>query len=166
MLIGIDALLDGQILKGLCDMGHGDELAIVDSNYPAFSTAQSTVLGSPLKMLGASAPQALAAVLSVMPLDSFEEHVMWRMEVVGDAQHIPAVQREAQQEVDRLHGPAITMQRLDRFEFYRRAKSCYAVLVTGETRAYGCFILKKGVIFAATGVHVDAPESATPSKTH
>ncbi len=166
MLMGIDGLLDGQILKALCDMGHGDELAIVDSNYPAFSTAPSTVLGFPLKMLGANAPQAIRAVLSVMPLDSFEAHVAWRMEVVGDAEHLPAVQRDAQEEFDRLNDQTITMQGVERFEFYRRAKACYAVLVTGETRAYGCFILKKGVIFAGSDAIDDASDHARSSKTY
>ena len=38
------------------------------------------------------------------------------------------------------------MDFLERFAFYERAKKAYAVIVTGERRFYGCFILKKGVI--------------------
>ena len=36
-------------------------------------------------------------------------------------------------------------ERVDRFAFYDRAKSAYAVVMTGETAKYGNLILKKGV---------------------
>jgi L-fucose mutarotase len=35
--------------------------------------------------------------------------------------------------------------RIDRQAFYERAKAAYVVVMTGELRAYGNVILKKGV---------------------
>ena len=66
----------------LRDIGHGDELVVVDANFPAFSTAKSSVLGKPLKIAGADAVRVIKAVLSVLPLDTFVPHAVWRMEVV------------------------------------------------------------------------------------
>jgi L-fucose mutarotase len=146
MLLGIDHLLDGDILKVLRDMGHGDELAIVDTNYPASSTARTAVVNRPLKMAGVSAARAIRAVLSVVPLDTFVPHAAWRMEVVGQPDEWPDVQREVQQEIDGALGKSSPMQGVERHDFYRRAAQSYAVLVTGETRGYGCFLLKKGVV--------------------
>lgn len=46
------------------------------------------------------------------------------------------------------------LERVERFAFYERAKSCYAVVATGETAKYGNIILVKGVL----GVSEDSPE--------
>jgi len=148
MLLGIDHLLDGDMLKVLRDMGHGDELAIVDTNYPAHSTARTAVVDRPLKIVGVSAARVIKAVLSVMPLDTFVPHAAWRMEVVGHPDEWPDVQHEVQQEIDIALGKSASMQGIERYAFYRRAAQSYAVLVTGETRSYGCFLLKKGVVMA------------------
>src|SRR5271157_5014288 len=101
MLWGIDPLLDADLLYALRRMGHGDEIAVVDTNFPAASTAMSTVTGQPIVMAGVSAARAIEAVLSVMPLDSFVPDPACRMEVVGDPHTLPPVQLEVQQAVDR-----------------------------------------------------------------
>lgn len=152
MLIGIDGLLDGDILKVLRDMGHGDELVVADVNFPAHSTARTAVVDTPIRIAGAGAARVIKAVLSVMPLDTFVPHPAWRMEVVGHPDEWPDVQHEVQAEIDRAFGKSLPMQGIERHEFYRRARRSYAVLVTGETRAYGCFILKKGVVMASEPV--------------
>ena len=36
-------------------------------------------------------------------------------------------------------------ERVERFAFYERAKTAFAVVMTGETAKYGNIILKKGV---------------------
>ncbi len=97
-------------------------------------------------MDGVSAPEAVAAVLSVLPLDSFVDFPAERMEVVGDAGTLPAVQTEVQAAIDAAEGKPSPMGSIERHAFYARAKQAYAVLITGERRFYGCFILKKGVI--------------------
>ncbi|KND61618.1 L-fucose mutarotase [Candidatus Burkholderia verschuerenii] len=155
MLKNIDPLLNADILHALCAMGHGDEVVICDANFPGDSVARQTVLGKLLRMDGVNAPRAVRAVLSVMPLDSFVEHPAARMEVVGDAAALPAVQREAQREVDDAEGRATPFAAVERFAFYERAKKAYCVITTGEARGYGCFVFTKGVQLAT-----DTPEQS------
>jgi len=146
MLWGIDPLLDADLLYALRRMGHGDEIAVVDANFPAASTAASTVTGQPLYLSGVSSARAVEAVLSVMPLDSFVPDPAMRMEVSGEPNTVPPVQREVQQVVDRAAGQHLPLVGVERFAFYDRARSAFVVLVAGERRHYGCFIFKKGVL--------------------
>ncbi len=146
MLWGIDPLLDADLLYALRRMGHGDEIAIVDANFPAASTATSTVTGSPILMANVSSARAVGAVLSVMPLDSFVPDPALRMEVVGDPVAVPPVQQEVQQAIDRATGKRVPLVGIERFAFYDRAAEAFVILVTGERRHYGCFLLKKGVL--------------------
>jgi L-fucose mutarotase len=146
MLWGIDPLLDADLLYALRRMGHGDEIAVVDANFPAASTATSTVTGAPILMAGVSAARAVEAILSVMPLDSFVPDPALRMEVVGDPNAVPPVQREVQQAVDHAMGKPLPLVGVERFAFYERAGQAFAILATGERRHYGCFLFKKGVL--------------------
>jgi len=151
MLLRIDPALNAEILYVLRAMGHGDDIVICDTNFPAQSIARQTVHRELLRMENVTAARAVRAVLSVMPLDSFVEHPAERMEVVGNPSDLPGVQQEVQAEIDaaarrdagRDHWP---MGSIERFAFYERAKKAYAVVVTGARRFYGCFVLKKGVI--------------------
>jgi L-fucose mutarotase len=146
MLWGIDPLLDADLLYTLRRMGHGDEIAVVDANFPAASIAASTIMGEPILMAGVSAARAVEAILSVMPLDTFVPDPACRMEIVGDPDAVPPVQREVQQAVDRAASKHVPLLGIERFAFYERAKSAFAVVPTGERRFYGCFIFKKGVV--------------------
>jgi L-fucose mutarotase len=148
MLKNIDPCLNADVLHALCAVGHGDEVVIRDASFPADSVARRTVLGKVLRLDGIDAPHAIRAVLSALPLDSFVDHPAERMEVVGDAGTLPAVQREAQREVDLAQGRATPFASVERFAFYKRAKQAYCVIATGEARGYGCFIFKKGVQLA------------------
>ena len=47
---------------------------------------------------------------------------------------------------DAAEGGKINFYKLERFEFYDRAKTAYAIVATGETALYGNIILKKGII--------------------
>ena len=146
MLWGIDPILDADLLYALRRMGHGDEIAVVDTNFPAASVAMSTVVGEPILMAGVPAARAVEAILSVMPLDTFVPDPALRMEIVGDPAAVRPVQREVQQVLDRAAGKPMPLQGIERFAFYERAKSAFVVLVAGERRHYGCFIFKKGVL--------------------
>lgn len=146
MLLNIDPLLDGDILKTLRDMGHGDELVIADTNFPSSAVAHATILGRPLKMVGVNISDVFRAVLSVLPLDGFVPDNAWRMEVVGSPAVMPPVQLEALRQLQAAQGADASFKSIERMEFYERAKKAYAVLITGEQRHYSCFILKKGVV--------------------
>lgn len=149
MLKNLDPLLNPDVLHALAAMGHGDEVVICDANFPADAVARDSVLGRLLRLDGVDSPRAVRAVLSVLPLDRFVDHPALRMEIVGDAQTLPAVQREAQREVDDAEGRTVPFASLERFAFYERARRAYCVIATGEARGYGCFVFKKGVLLAA-----------------
>ncbi|MBX6322730.1 MAG: RbsD/FucU family protein [Rhodospirillaceae bacterium] len=141
MLKGIDPLLNAELLNILRAMGHGDELALVDRNFPAASVARRLV-----RLDGVDIPRAARAILSVLPLDTFVDRPVRRMEVVGKPDEVPAVQREMQQIINEAEGRDCPMGSLERFAFYDQARTAFAVVATGESRAYGCFLLKKGVL--------------------
>ena len=148
MLKNLDPLLNPDVLYALSAMGHGDEVVICDANFPADSVARDSTLGRLLRMDGADSAQAVRAVLSILPLDTYVETPAMRMEVVGDPQALPAVQREAQAEVDAAEGRSVPFASIERHAFYARARKAYCVITTGELRGYGCFVFTKGVILA------------------
>ena len=99
MLKGLDPLLSADLLHVLRAMGHGDELVIVDANFPASSMGRRVV-----RMDGVSATRTLEAVLSVMPLDDFVDEPCARMQVVDDPDAVPEICKEFQQLIDRAEG--------------------------------------------------------------
>jgi len=146
MLKSIDPLLNADVLYALRAMGHGDDRVICDTNFPADSVARQTVLRRLLRIDGITAGRAARAILSVLPLDSFVETPALRMEIVGKAGEVPAVQAEVQAEVDAGQSRRSPMGSIERFAFYDLARKSYCVIQTGERRFYGCFVFKKGVI--------------------
>jgi L-fucose mutarotase len=146
MLKSIDPILNADVLHALAAMGHGDDLVIVDTNFPSDAVARRTVLGRLLHIDGVGTARAARAVLSLLPLDSFVEKPASRMEVVGKPDEIPEVQAEVQREIDAAEGRSWPMGSVERFAFYDLAKRAYCVIRTGERRFYGCFVFKKGVI--------------------
>ncbi|WP_299730367.1 RbsD/FucU domain-containing protein [uncultured Tateyamaria sp.] len=143
MLKGIDPLLNADVLYALRAMGHGDDLIISDTNFPADSVARETVLGEVLR-IDRPAAEVVRAVLSLYPIDTFVDDAAARMEVVDEPDTLLPVMDEVQAEVTAAGGP--TLMGIERFSFYDRAKQAYAVIQTGERRFYGCFALRKGVI--------------------
>lgn len=142
MLKGIDPLLSGDLLKILDDMGHGDQLMLVDRNYPAVSS------GRPVIRLGeVSILRAAEALLSVFPLDSFIEHPLERMEVDDDPSKTTAVQDALLARASQIEGRDLAYGVVPRLDFYGRARDVYAVVHTLDTVPYGCFIMHKGVVF-------------------
>ena len=146
MLRNFDNRLSADVIQCLRAMGHGDDLVICDTNFPADSVARHTVTGNLLRMDNLTAAQAVDAILSVMPLDSFVDKPASRMEIVGKPGEVAPVQQDVQAMIDKWEGKSWPMGSIERFAFYEAAKNAYAVIVTGETRFFGCFILKKGVI--------------------
>lgn len=140
MLKDLDPLLGPELLHILRSMGHGEEIAIVDANYPAQSAA-----GRLVRMDGVSATRALQAVLSVLPLDAYVRHSVHTMQVVGDADAIPEIVAKFRSLVAAVDESA-DCGALERFAFYDRVKGAFAVVATGERRLYGNILLTKGVI--------------------
>lgn len=136
----INPLLTGELLAILSDMGHGDEIVIADANFPAASMARRLV-----RLPGISATDALAAVLSVIPLDDFVDRPAAAMDAPGER---PAIYPEYEAALKQTEGRTISLDPVERFAFYDRAKAAYAVIATGERRLYANIILRKGVFRA------------------
>jgi L-fucose mutarotase len=146
MLKTINPMLNADVLHALCAMGHGDDLVLCDTNFPAAAVARRTVIGELLRIDNVTAARAARALLSVLPLDDFVDEPVLRMQVVGKPVEVPDVQAEVQAEINAVEGRARPMGSIERFAFYDLARKAYCIVQTGERRFYGCFIFKKGVI--------------------
>jgi L-fucose mutarotase len=146
VLKSIDPFLNADVLYALRAMGHGDDLILCDTNFPADSVARQTALGRLLRIDNVTAARAARAILSVLPLDSFVDTPALRMQIVGKPNEVPPVQGEVQAEVDAAQGRASPMGGVERFAFYDLAKKAYCVIQTGERRFYGCFAFRTGVV--------------------
>ncbi len=138
MLKTLDPLLTGELLAILADMGHGDEIVISDANFPAVKVAERLI-----QMPGIDACAVLTAVLSLLPLDDFVDHPATVMDAPGER---PVIYAEFETIIEREEKRSIPLEVIDRFAFYDRSKTAFAVVSTGERRLYGNIILKKGVV--------------------
>ena len=143
LLKNIPPLLTPDALHALASMGHGDDVAIVDANFPAAHVAQ---LGGArlVQLAGATATEALQAVLQVLTLDNFVPDAAWTMQVVGDDNAVP--EPVAEFAVALGHAGEKPAATLERFAFYAQAQAAFVILRTGEQRKYGNILLRKGVI--------------------
>lgn len=141
MLIGIDPVLTPDLLRHLRAMGHGDQLVIADANFPAEACANRIE-----RLAGVSATDALRAILSIMPLDTFVDAPARSMEVVGDPQAVPDIVSEFQDIINTVADNPAVIQSVERHAFYRETEKTYCVVQTAETRFYGNLILSKGVV--------------------
>jgi L-fucose mutarotase len=121
-------------------MGHGDEIALVDAHFPATSLARRLV-----RLDGANLPDALAACLHLIPLDTFVPDPAVRMEMIDHPTRLPEVQLQCQEVIDKAEGRHVALVGVQRYAFYDRAKLAYAIVATGEMRPYGCILIKKGI---------------------
>lgn len=140
MLIGIPPLLGPDFLSVLRAMGHGDELALVDGNYPAVEHARRLVRAD-----GHDLVAVLEAVLAVMPVDRDAAHPVMRAGWANSAGSDADIHRRIDAAVARaLPGQGVTV--LEGAAFYDRVRAAHCVVATSEPALYANVILRKGVI--------------------
>ena len=133
MLKGIPRAISPELLKALCEMGHGDELVIADGNFPSHSIGKNAIV---VRADGHGAAEILDAVLRLIPLDAYVERPVALMEVVpGDSCPTPEIWETYK-----------NIEMMERFSFYERSKNAYLIIATGETAIYANVLLKKGVV--------------------
>lgn len=144
MLLGIPKILSPELLKVLCEMGHGDRLVIADGNFPAESVGKNCKV---VRMDGHGACEVLEAILRLFPLDSYVEHPVSLMQVMpGDTVETPiwdsykTLVKKADARGEQ------TIGEIERFAFYEQARSAYAIIATGESALYANIMLQKGVV--------------------
>lgn len=141
MLKGIPSCISPDLMRILMEMGHGDELVLADGNFPAASVARCLVRAD-----GHNVPILLNAILQFVPLDDFVPHPVGLMAVVPGHDYQPDIW-PTYMEIIRKHEPRIQeFEYMERFAFYERAKSAYAVVATSESALYANLILKKGIV--------------------
>ena len=146
MLKSIDPVLTPDLLWLLAAMGHGDDLAVVDANHPAARIAQSTSSQRLIQLPGLQMETAVRAIMTLFPLDDFDPDPVRVMMPVDDRERVPEVQRAVLAEIERGAGRAVAPGKLSRTDFYRAAAAAFGVVQVGDSRGYGCFLIRKGVI--------------------
>lgn len=146
MLLGIPKILSPELLKVLCEMGHGDRIVIADGNFPAESMGRNAKV---IRMDGHGTAEVLKAILEVFPLDTYVDcpvNLMALMERdIGKIETpIWKEYENAVVKVDRRGVNAVG--HIERFAFYEEAKKCYAIIATGESALYANVMLQKGVV--------------------
>jgi L-fucose mutarotase len=145
MLKNISKIISPELLKILCEMGHGDELVIGDGNFP--SAAIASEAGARLvRADGHGVPELLRAIMALFPLDTYADPNAMLMEVVKGDPVVPVVWDEYRKILADAEGDRVKVGFIERFAFYERSRKAYAVLATGEGAFYANVILKKGVI--------------------
>lgn len=147
MLKGLDKRFTAELLHCLALLGHGDEIVIADANFPAHATAAETTFGAVIELPGFSAPAAIELITQLLPLDAFTPECALRMEIDGKPDEVSEVHAEAFAVLEKVKPEQAGLGSIERQDFYARAKTAFAVIRTGETRPYGCFLLRTGVVF-------------------
>lgn len=143
MLKGIDPLLSPDLLACLRAMGHGDEIALVDGNYPGLEHGRRLI-----RMDGHGVIPVLSAILSVMPVDDFVPKAIFRATVRDNPDLLDPVHQEMVDCCAR-RAPGFAVHPLKGAEFYPRVRAAHAIVQTSEPRLYGNIILRKGVVYPA-----------------
>jgi L-fucose mutarotase len=142
MLKLIPPLIAPDLLFALASLGHGDELALVDANFPADRLAAQGG-GRLVRLSGVDTAAALQAVLVLLPLDDFEPCCAWSMQVVGQPQTVPAPVAQFR---ELLAQQGRSVDSLERHAFYERARAARLLVQTGDLRKYANVLLRKGVV--------------------
>lgn len=140
MLIGIPSILGPELLATLRAMGHGDELALVDGNYPALEHARRLIRADGHGLLA-----VLDAVLILLPLDHVVKSPVLRTGWAND----PALVTPIHAEIDAIvarRAEGHHIQPVAGEAFYARVRTCHTVIATSEPHLYANVILRKGVI--------------------
>lgn len=144
MLLGIPPIISPELLKTLCEMGHGDRLVIADGNFPVESVGRDAVV---IRCDGHGVPELLEAILQLMPLDTYVDKPVTLMEVVpGDPVETPIWDDYKRIIAKHDNRAQQTIGTVERFAFYKQAASAYAILATSERAQYANIMLQKGVV--------------------
>ena len=141
MLKNIPKILSPELVKILMEMGHGDEIVIADGNFPSETIGKRVV-----RCDGHGVPELLDAIMKLFPLDTYTEKPVMLIEVVPVDPVVPTIWDEYKEIINKYEPENCKIEMIERFAFYERAKTAYAVVATGEEAIYANIILKKGVV--------------------
>lgn len=140
MLKGISPIISPELLAVLARMGHGDEIVLADAHFPGETFNKKNIRADGLRIA-----DLLAAILPLFELDAYVDHPLIMMAAVEGDSLDPSVEKSYLKSIHQTNPIVVPILRIDRFDFYERAREAFAVVMTGETAKYGNIILKKGV---------------------
>ena len=144
MLKNMPRIMTPELMTILMQMGHSDEIALVDGHFPGYSCARRHLFAA-----GVQIPELLEAILHFFPLETklFAEKPAFMMAVVKGDSMDPDLMGEIEG-VFKKHAPDYGgIQKLERMDFMARARGAFAIVSTGEMRKYSNVILTKGLAF-------------------
>lgn len=141
MLKKISKYFSPELLAAIYRMGHGDEIVLADAHFPAHSMNKNVIRAD-----GVEIENLLKAILPLFAIDNYVDNPIIMMQAAPGDSLDPSIAENYTKIIEKFvpNPPKITM--IERFAFYERAKSAFAVVMSGSTKRYGNIILKKGVI--------------------
>ena len=124
MLKGISPLLSPELLAILRAMGHGDEIAVVDGNYPALENARRLI-----RLDGMNLVPVIDAILSVLPVDDFTDQALFRSTVGENPEELHDIHKTMIMTCNK-YAPNKSLTPLVGDKFYDRVKNCHAIVST------------------------------------
>lgn len=143
MLKNIPPILSPELLKVLCEMGHGDEIILADGIFPAESIGKDAIV---IRADGHGTVELLEAILQFLPLDQYAEKPVALMKVADGDPCKPTIWDSYKQKLNESGNDPAKIEMVERFAFYERAHHAYAIIATGESAIYANVLLKKGVV--------------------
>ena len=143
MLKNIPPILSPELLKVLCEMGHGDEIILADGNFPAESIGKDAIV---VRADGHGTVELLEAIQQFLPLDQYVEKPVALMKVVDGDPCKSTIWDSYKQKLNESGNDPAKIEMVERFAFYERAHHAYAIIATGESAIYANVLLKKGVV--------------------
>lgn len=140
MLLGIPPVLGPDLLHTLRSMGHGDEIALVDGNYPAQDHARRLVRADGHGLL-----TMLQAILQVLPIDQDVPPGIFRAALQNDPAQSGAIHRAIDAACARHGYQTMALRGAD---LYPRIRAAHTIVATSETALFANVILRKGVVVA------------------
>lgn len=140
MLLGIPYEISPDLLKIICEMGHGDEIVLADANFPCASLAQRLIRAD-----GIEIPELLSGILKLFPLDQYDKCNFILMNKCEDDDADVSIW-STYENILKQYDYKNEISFIERFDYYERAKKAYAIVATGEKRQYANIILKKGCV--------------------
>lgn len=144
MLNNMPKVMTPEIMTIIMQMGHSDEIALVDAHFPGYSNANRFY-----RAAGVSIPELLDAVLYFFPLETklFADKPAFMMEVVKGDSMDPDLMGEIESVFKKYDPDYGGIEKLERMKFMERARNAFAIISTGEDRKYSNVILTKGLAF-------------------
>jgi L-fucose mutarotase len=125
-LKGIPPSISPELLYALASMGHGDEIVLADSNFPSDSIARAN--GARLIVAdGLPIPRLLRQILKLFPLDQYVAAPVALMDLVDNDKQ-KGLEVPIWNEYKQIVGDDVQFEMVERFQFYERAKQCFAVV--------------------------------------